>query len=273
MGRSEGTGQENGSPGKGVPSEEVTRERPSRQSGKSSNLSPPEEAGQAFPEVASEAPIGNPGDVAAGENHVGGRGMLNWLAAPRGAALIGLLGLLVSLASLLTNVSFSRVSVLGPALFFFLIWVALRNRRRVIAAGLGILCLASLLLVVRVYTAPPVASFYYGGEAMEISGIPYATASDPVPLTDNPAQGYEVTSIQPDPNDSGTFDVSCTYQGIVDTGARSTDLEWAQITSGQFQSLWVPLPFLSGIAYGTARTLLPCSNWRWRLQQWELPGL
>jgi len=265
MGRSRGTGQKNRNATKRVQSQAIPPERPGRQPAQSSNPSHPEET--------SQAPVARPDDAAIGENRAIGHGLLNWFATPRGAALIGLLGLLVSLASFLTNVSFSRVSILGPALFILLVWVAWRSKRRIIATALAFFCLVSLLLVIRVYSAPPVASFYYGGEAMEISGIPYATASDPVPLTDDPAQGYEATSIQPDPSDSGTFDVSCTYQGLVDTGERSTDLEWAQITSGQFQSLWVPLPFLSGIAYGTARTLLLCSNWRWRLQRWDLPGL
>jgi hypothetical protein len=127
----------------------------------------------------------------------------------------------------------------------------------------------SLLLVVRAYSAPPVASFYYGGEVMDPSGLPYGES---VPLTGDPAQGRILDYIEPDASNSGTFNVSCADQGIIHTGAGSTGLEWAQITSGQFQTLWVPIPFLNGLAYGTARTLLWCSSWQWRLQRWDFFG-
>ncbi len=252
MGRSKGMGQKKSSPRKNARRQVTTYEQAIGQPMRS--IDHPRSDGE------SQSTIVTPSTAIAG--------VLNWLAAPQGTALLSALGLLVSLASFLTDVSFSRLSVLGPALFAFLVWAAWRNKRKIAASVLAVFCAMSLLLVVRAYSAPPIASFYYGGEVMYPSRLlPYGES---VPLTDDPAQGSISDSIEP--GDSEAFDVSCADQGIIHTGTRSTDLEWAQITSGQFQTLWVPMPFLNGIAYGTARTLLGCSSWQWRLQRWDIFG-
>jgi hypothetical protein len=191
---------------------------------------------------------------------------LDWLATARGATSLTLAGLLVSVASLVTNTSLGHISVLGPIVFGFLAWLAWRRHRRQVAVLAVLALLMSLTLTVRVYSTPGTAAFFYNGVNMDNSTTPYPDLVG-VPLTTDPARGAVYTQIYPDVPDSDEFGVSCTSDGVLLDGKRSVELEWAQIISGKFQTLWVPMPFLAALAPGSAHTLLPCSNWRWELQR------
>ncbi|GAA4562205.1 hypothetical protein GCM10023193_27470 [Planotetraspora kaengkrachanensis] len=192
----------------------------------------------------------------------------NWLEAlarPRGTAALALGGLLVSLASFLTSTSITKLSILGPVAFGFLIRLAWRRRGWLFTAGASLAVLLSLVLATRVYSAPGTTSFWYDGDVMDLSALPLSDGAG-IPLTASPDHGQIYQTILPVQSDSGEILVSCTQDGLITVGARSAEMEWARIESGKFQTLWVPVAFLGGLAPGTARTLLPCSNWRWQVQ-------
>jgi hypothetical protein len=191
---------------------------------------------------------------------------LEWLATPSGSAVLTLTAVLVSVASLLTSTSITRIGILGPIAFALLLWLALRQGRKIIAVGTALALLFSLALMVRAFSAPGTVSFFYGGQTMGYGGILADQAS--APLTADPAQGNIVASIAALPSDAGPIEVSCTREGRFNDGKKSGHLLWARIVGGNFQTLWVPWSFLNALAPGTANALLPCSDWRWRLQHW-----
>jgi hypothetical protein len=186
---------------------------------------------------------------------------MDWFATPRGAAALALGGLLVSVGSLLGSIT--GISILGPIVFAVLVWLSWRKKRKVVAAAAVLALFVSLALFTRAYTEPANSSFFYGGALMD-KGAPFF-GHPGIPLTDDPSKGHEYTTIYP--GDIADLEVSCTRSGLYSTTSRSTQLEWAQIVDGTYQTLWVPVPFLAALAPGTARTLLPCSDWRWRLQR------
>jgi hypothetical protein len=182
--------------------------------------------------------------------------------------VLTLAGLLVSVVSLLNTTSIAYAAILGPLAFIFILWICVRKRRIIWTIVVFAALLVSVVFVTRVYSAPDTEQFFYSGVQMDTTGIPYANGS--IPLTGDPSVGYDAGTIDPVPSDAGPFTVSCTYDGVISTGARSTDMEWAYVTQGKFKSLWVPVPFLRGLAPGAANSLLPCRNWRWRLQNFDL---
>lgn len=187
---------------------------------------------------------------------------MDWLATPRGATAIALGGLLASVGSLLDSIT--RISILGPVVFAVLVWLSWRQRRKLVAVAAVLALFVSLALFARAYTKPASSSFFYGGALMDTSGAPFF-GHPGIPLTNDPSTGQEYIAIYP--GDVADLEVSCTRSGLYSTSSRSTELEWAQIVGGDYQTLWAPVPFLAGLAPGTARTLLPCSDWRWRLQR------
>ena len=187
---------------------------------------------------------------------------MDWFATPTGAAALALGGLLVSVGSLLGNIT--RISILGPIVFAVLVWLSWRKKRKTVVAAAVLALFVSLALFTRAYTEPANSSFFYGGALMDTSGVPFF-GHPGIPLTDDPSKGHEHTTIYS--GDVADLEVSCTRSGLYSTSSRSTKLEWAQIVDGKYRTLWVPVPFLAGLAPGTARTLLSCSDWRWRLQR------
>lgn len=207
------------------------------------------------PLATSEPP---PSETSAARPH-----WLEWWESSRGKGALGLAALLVSLAGFLTTTTITRISTFGPVAFGLLLWLLWRRKQKTLMALVGVALLLSLALVVRVYAAPPTVAFSYNGQPMENDGTPYANMSE-VPVTDDPARGYEYTKIFP--GEPITITVGCTQDGYVYNGYQTMELEWVKVTAGTYKTLFIPMPFVAWGAIGEARTLLPCSNWRWRLQ-------
>lgn len=89
-------------------------------------------------------------------------------------------------------------------------------------------------------------------------------------LTSDPDQGDLYDQVTPR-NPTAEFLVSCFQRGVIRSGGQAEPLEWAQIESGTYETLWVPMAFLRGLASGSARTVLPCTHWRWQLQNFGNP--
>jgi hypothetical protein len=81
---------------------------------------------------------------------------------------------------------------------------------------------------------------------------------------DDPIEGSTYAELRA--GEPVVLEVSCTRKGRIINYANSTDMEWAKIIGGRYSTLWAPMPFVRGQAIGQSRTLLPCSSWRWILQ-------
>jgi hypothetical protein len=192
----------------------------------------------------------------------------DWLATPRNAALIAVVGTVAQVVSLFPNASIRVLSFLGTIAFALLLWLAWRQRWKVLIALSTLLLIVSVMLMVRLNLAPTTTPFSYtGSQILNAPDIPY-TPTGQIPLTTDPDEGFFNEYIQM--SDAGTLKVSCIEDGVINSGTNSTEQEWAQIVEGDFETYWVPVSFLRSLAPGPARTLLPCSNWRWQLQH---PGL
>lgn len=190
---------------------------------------------------------------------------LDWLASQRGTAALALAGALTSVAGFLTSASLGLVSIFSPIAFIILLRLTWRRKRKKLAACAMIALIVSLVLVVRVYFVPSTVLVFYNGDTMDNTNMPYVDMVG-IPLTADPITGSVRASIDPLPSDVGTIEVSCWRHGVFNDGKRSGSLDWGKIVSGKFETLWIPMPFVRGLAPGKALTLLPCSDWRWQLQ-------
>ncbi|MBO3745846.1 hypothetical protein J5X84_07170 [Streptosporangiaceae bacterium NEAU-GS5] len=181
--------------------------------------------------------------------------MLKALVAPGIAAG----GLLLTLAGFVTT---TPAAALGPLVFVVLAWLLWRAGQKW-AAGFALgAVVVSGVLAVRVLVTPPVTTFRYAGTAVDPAAIPLSEAGA-VPLTTDPLEGEIHGGITP--ADIGEIQVSCTVEGEISADGLLTEMEWARVVDGRFAASWVPKPFLSGLAPGPARSLLPCKDWRWQL--------
>ena len=197
---------------------------------------------------------------------------LDWLGTRRGTTgltvaqlVLALVGVVLSAVTLFASSSATAiVGSLSLLIFLFLVWLGRRQGKRMfmVVSVLGLVF--SMVLVIRTVYAPETSSFPYGGGPINTSGTPFMDGSR-IPLTEDPAEGY-VTEWIDEGQRVGELEISCTRNGLINTGSRSTNLEWAKIVGGPLRTLWVPKLFLGRLEPGTARTLLPCSNWRWRLR-------
>ncbi|MEV4888872.1 hypothetical protein AB0K48_05730 [Nonomuraea sp. NPDC055795] len=125
----------------------------------------------------------------------------------------------------------------------------------------------SVVLTVRAYSSPGTTSFFYGGALMDTSSL--ASGLVGIPLTHDPAKGEVYDEVVP--GDRAEFHVSCFQRGVIRVEGRTTELTWVQIEDGNYQTLWVPMAVLRGLASGSARTILPCSHWKWQIQNFGSP--
>ncbi|SBS77701.1 membrane hypothetical protein [uncultured Mycobacterium sp.] len=192
--------------------------------------------------------------------------LLDWFTGSRGVATLGVGTLIAALLGLVKDINFARWSsplafiICGVAGAFF--W---RGRRRTFTAAAVLGVLLSGAATVRAYSAPGNTEFYYDGSAMtQLQPAPEGG----IPLTTDPRDGTVTQTILPEASDAGFMEISCFQEGRLAAGGQSVPIHWARIESGKFQTLWIPLASLRGLAPGSARTLLDCSNWRWLLQNY-----
>jgi hypothetical protein len=185
---------------------------------------------------------------------------LDLLATPKASTVLTLIGVAATIATI-PPTTFKYLGVLAPLAFGFVAWTAWRQKwRRFLFIGALLLCLFSVALNVRTYSRPPTAEVFYGGELMDnrMFGTPG------VPLTVDPAKGFADEQLYT--GEVTEFKVSCIRNGRFSSSGSSTDMKWAHIISGPYSTLWAPVPFVRAMAPGEARTLLSCSDWRWRFQ-------
>jgi hypothetical protein len=184
---------------------------------------------------------------------------LKRLESPRGVAVLGIAGLGLSLISLLASANLAALSIASPVALALGAWLTYKLRRPGTSLLMGIAVAVSTLLVVRANATPPSASFYYdGSQLVAPPGSPFADQNG-IPLTEDPREGLVRRTLY----EAANFAVTCTRAGAFERG--HIPVEWAYISNGPYETLWVPDAYLAGLALGTARTLLPCSDWRWQL--------
>jgi hypothetical protein len=213
--------------------------------------------------VGLKAPVGPNTQEESTLNH-----WLDIAAKPRVAAAIAVCAFVLTVVSVLETASISWVSTAAPLAFGLLSWLAYRRGKRGIAVFMAILIAVSAAFVVRAYATPPTASFFYDGSPMGAldPDSPFANQNG-IPLTDEPSQGRIITTIYS--GEVVTFGVTCVITGVFDRGHIPVD--WAYISTGNYQTLWIPRAYIYGMAFGTANTLLPCSDWRWQLHNFGKP--
>jgi len=144
--------------------------------------------------------------------------------------------------------------------------------RRKVVRKIGVfflaVCLASSVYVGWSFAAPEGHVVFYGGELLDYKAIPFNEGST-IRLTADPHQGKSAALILMDPTDASRFTVTCWENGVIAANDASGNVErltWVRISDGKWEGLWAPLGFIRGIAPGTALQLLPCTDWRWRIQ-------
>jgi hypothetical protein len=194
------------------------------------------------------------------------RGTLDVLASPRGMAALSVGSLLLTGLSLLLDASVGVLGALAPGLFVVGLTLSVRRRQLLGSVLLAIALTASAGLAVRRVADPGTHTFYYNGDLMTSDSHSSPFAQEPfIPLTLDPSHGQvEETVVK-----SAEFVVSCTKVGTF-KDSRS-DVLWAYIADGDYQSFWVPVPYLGGLQPGAARTLISCSDWRWWLRNFGSP--
>ncbi|MFL6108975.1 MAG: hypothetical protein ACJ72L_18600 [Marmoricola sp.] len=141
--------------------------------------------------------------------------------------------------------------------------ITLRQRTRPVRV-LGLICLTavavfSVFLAARPLVEPNPTGFYYDGELLSASkDSPLYSLSFP-PLTDDPDRGQVVDEL----TGGADLSVSCWVRGRF----KGRELYWASIVGGDYRTLWIPVASLGAMARGAVRTLLPCSDWRWRISR------
>ncbi len=188
---------------------------------------------------------------------------LERLGSGRGAAVIGLVGLGATGISLLANVHIARWSGIAPFLFVVGALFAGRRRKLGICVLMAIAAIVASVLAIRVYADPGTTFFYYDGSQFGGGSNSVFASQSAIPLTGDPKHGEIDTEIYPDPSDAGTLGVMCTRNGVF----KHARVTWVYISRGRFETLWIPIAYLYGMAPGEANTLLPCSSWRWLLEK------
>jgi hypothetical protein len=194
------------------------------------------------------------------------RGTLDVLASPRGMAALSVGSLLLAGLSLLPDASVGVLGVLAPGLLLVGLTLSVRRRKLLSSVLLAVALAASGGLAVRRVADPGTHTFYYNGDLMSSDSRGSPFAHEPfIPLTLDPSHGHVEETVA----ESAEFVVSCTKAGTF-KDSRS-DVLWAYIADGDYQSFWLPVPYLGGLQPGAARTLLSCSNWRWWLRKFGSP--
>jgi hypothetical protein len=187
--------------------------------------------------------------------------MLNTRRGTAAAGAASIVGVLLALAPVLG--SSAVLAGVGLPIFAWGTYQLVFKSRSFlvrIAGGSGVVIVAAgmAVLVTQRLVDPGTVEFFYDGSPLHTSKGPLANTSLP-PLTDDPVEGREFDSLV----EPATLPVSCWVQGKY---MNKGQLIWVSITDGKYRSLWVPLTDLGAMGRGAARTLLPCADWRWRIQ-------
>lgn len=187
--------------------------------------------------------------------------LLDFLSTPRSAAVIGIVGLALSLSGLTTEAGI--LAILGVIIAIGFLAIELLNRRRLpVLVSWAALTLLALLGIVRYYSNPGITDFGYNSSPMSApNGSPFVKVNE-IPLTANPSIGDVYSSIPEGDGEHTSLPVSCLQSGYFER----QQVVWAKIVGGPYESLWIPWDYLAGIEPGSVRTLLDCNNWQWIFQ-------
>jgi len=240
--------------------------RSAQRSGSAAHMAAEKEKGTEFTRpLDPNLTLDQASGVADGKTNTGLVRHLEWLEGSAGKGALAIGGLAVSALSLILSTAAARVVVLAPLAFGLAGWLSWRQRRVLLAAVAAVACTFSIVLAIRTYMAPKAVVLFYGGDQMDNSNMPYRDLAG-IPLTADPSVGNLYDEILPYSGDGGEIEVSCTRLGSYTAGSTRKPLQWAKISGGQYETLWIPMPFVRGMTSGKARTLLPCDSWRWWLQ-------
>jgi hypothetical protein len=190
---------------------------------------------------------------------------LEWFESPVGKGALALGGAAISITSLVLSTGATRIVFLAPLAFGLVAALSWRQRHAALAMLSSAACVLSVVLAVRTYVAPQPVSFFYAGEVMDNSNMPYRELAG-IPLTTDPSIGHIYRQILPVAQD-GPIEVSCSKNGRYAGAAGNAPLQWAKITASEYETLWIPMPFVLAESPGKGLTVLPCDDWRWRLQK------
>jgi hypothetical protein len=186
---------------------------------------------------------------------------VKWINSPAAKAYLQIVGALASVAALIRT-SFA-LAVVGVILFAIGVYrFGFKAQRVAVRVGtiVGVVLVVGvvLLLIIQQAVKPGTTEFSYDGSPVGFTDrSPLAGTQYPT-LTDDPDAGSEVAVLTEPVNLAVSCWVNGHYQG--------KDLAWVSIVEGEYRSLWVPLSDVGVMGPGAARTILPCSNWRWRFQ-------
>jgi hypothetical protein len=185
----------------------------------------PSSAGSKPPESSA------PAKFAAGAGSEPGK-LLDFLAAPRSAAVIGIAGLILSLAALITSTAI--LGILGAVVVISFLMIEILNRRRLffLVAGSAV-TLVAVLALVRYYSNPRITSFGYDDSLMSApNGSPFADFSE-IPLTAAPSTGAIYSSIPEGDGGYTSLPISCLQSGYFN----HRHVLWAKIVGGPYERL------------------------------------
>lgn len=187
--------------------------------------------------------------------------LLDFMAAPRTTAVIGIASLALSVVALVANAATLGFLGVVVAISFLVIEILDRRRQSILIVG-SVLTLLAMLALARYYSNPGTTYFGYDHSLMSApSSSPFADLSE-VPLTADPSTGTIYSSIPEGDGGYTSLSVSCLQSGYF----HHRQVLWAKIVAGPYESLWIPRAYLAGIEPGSARTILYCGDWRWVLQ-------
>jgi hypothetical protein len=164
----------------------------------------------------------------------------------------------VALTALPLLASFPWLRILGPVVVAMLIARAVVRGPIVVRIVCILLGLTLSAVTLRSYVERSNEEFFYGGELLFSEEGSAFHGVNGVPLTDDPSEGEQRHQVLGEP---AVFVVSCWRPGAFD----GKSARWAFIEDGDYKGLWIPLAYLYPMAAGRAGSLLPCTDWRWRL--------
>ncbi len=240
----------------------VSRSRRSQNTRGRARAGSPKQSSSAEPSPVSAEPV-QPSSSAILDQR-SPSGAVAMLTSPVGTAFAtaaSFVGLLLSLAPVLGTTTV--LTAIGLPTFAWGVYqLVLKSRspavRVVGAVGAAMLLVIAAFFITQRIAEPATTEFFYDGSLLT-SSKRHPLAGEPFPvLTDDPAKGREVDVLA----EPSRLVVSCWVNGHY----KGENLTWVAIVRGDYRTLWVPLSSLGAMGRGAVRTILPCSDWRWKVQ-------